>query len=507
MENSYDVIIVGAGHNGLVTAAYLAKAGRRVLVLERRAIPGGTLVTEDFGGFRADMVQSGTLRPDIARALKLELPAPAGESSFVSLLGDSDSLVLDPDPTEAADSIRRFSEKDAQRWPEFVRFMNQAAAFLDESYATIIPPLPKPPLFDALGLAELGLDLRLMGRREMMNIIRALAMSALELSEEYFESDVVRAAVASVGIHGVTLGPLSAGTAFNLIHNWMNRAGLAHRYNCKAGDLAWTLVSAVKSFGGEIRTGSEVKCIQVDNYRTKGVILASGEEIPAQVVVSTADPKHTFLSLVGPLELPPEFVWNVQSIKMRGSVAKIHLGLDGLPDGMAANTTYAVAPSIQHLERAYDAAKYGEISQKPYLEVTTGENVISIHFQFAPYALKDASWQTGREHIEKLAVETLSQHFPDLKSKVKSLKSLTPLDLQSTYGLTEGDLNHGQLMLDQFFFMRPIPGYARHKTPIDGLYLCGSGVHAGGGISGASGRNAARVAMRAERREQGKREQ
>jgi len=235
------------------------------------------------------------------------------------------------------------------------------------------------------------------------------------------------------------------------------------------------------------------------------VVLANGEEIAARTVLSAVDPKRTFLSLVGPMELPPTFVRNVQSIKMRGSVAKVHLGVESLPDGMTPYTTYVVAPSLRYLEKAYDAAKYGEISEKPYLEVTTTDHVVSVHFQFAPYKLKVSEWKVERERVEKLAIDTLAEYFPNLKSStlapgasagVVNQKSITPLDLETTYGLTEGDLNHGQLMLDQFLFMRPIPGWSNHKTPIDGLYLCGSGVHAGGGISGASGRNAAKMVLK-----------
>jgi phytoene dehydrogenase-like protein len=210
-------------------------------------------------------------------------------------------------------------------------------------------------------------------------------------------------------------------------------------------------------------------------------------------VLSAVDPKRTFLSLVGPLELPPTFVWNVQSIKMRGSVAKVHLGVESLPDGMMPFTTYAVAPSLRYLEKAYDAAKYGEISEKPYLEVMTTENVISIHLQFAPYALKTGDWRLENKKVESIAIDTLAEYFPNLQSLITNLKSLTPLDLETTYSLTEGDLNHGQLMLDQFLFMRPIPGWSNHKTPIDGLYLCGSGVHGGGGVSGVAGRNVIKV--------------
>jgi phytoene dehydrogenase-like protein len=221
------------------------------------------------------------------------------------------------------------------------------------------------------------------------------------------------------------------------------------------------------------------------------VILTSGEEILADQLISSADPKHTLLKLVGPRELPPEFVWHVQSIKLRGSVAKIHLLTDG-NHGIPAGTV-VLAPSIKYLERAYDAAKYGEVSENPYLEVTSFGNTVSIHFQFAPYTLKNNSWKVEGSKVEQLAINTLAEYFPNLKSSIKNQKSLTPLDLEQTYGLTEGDLNHGQLMLDQFLFMRPLPGWSNHRTPIDNLYLCGSGVHGGGGVSGAAGRNVVKV--------------
>ncbi len=511
--DQYDCIIIGAGHNGLVAAAYLAKEKKRVLVLERRLIVGGTAVTEEFGdGFKADSVWTGgTLRPDIIKDLKLSQYgwAPPNEKpAFISLLGAGrtadptyeNNLVLDPDPVKAAESIKRSSEKDAAKWPEFVAFMNKAAEFLDAAYSTIMPRLPKnfsPE--EGYGLAELGLDLRLAGRKDMMAILRALPMTAQELVEEWFESEPLKAAVASLGIHGVTLGPMGAGTAFNLIHNWLNRGGLAHSNAGNAGGIAQSLAEAARAYGAEIRTDAEVRQITIRDLRATGVLLASGEEIAAQAVVSDADPKRTFLGLVGPMELPPEFVWKTQSIKMRGSVAKVHLSADG-NHGIPAGTL-VVAPSIQYLEKAYDAAKYGEISGKPYLEVTTSRNVVSIHFQFAPYALKTGTWSDQRATLEDLAINALAEHFPNLKSSIVDRRSLTPKDLEDIYALTEGDLNHGQIMLDQFFFMRPIPGWSNHKTPIDGLYLCGSGVHAGGGISGASGRNAAKIALNGARTE------
>jgi phytoene dehydrogenase-like protein len=330
----------------------------------------------------------------------------------------------------------------------------------------------------------------------MFGVIRTLPMSALELTEEWFESDVVRAAVASVAIHGVTLGPMSAGSGYTLMHNWLNRGGPGHRrIEGNIGRLAASLVSALKARNGTLRLSADVAGVLLDDQSARGVRLTNGEEIRAAMVVSGADPRRTLLDLVGAPELPPEFVWHTQSIKMRGSVAKVHLltdGNHGLPTG-----TFAVAPGIRYLERAYDAAKYGQMSTQPYLEITTAGRVVSIHFQFAPYALRERDWGQERALLERCAIDTASSAFPQLKSSIREIKSLTPLDLEKTYGLTEGDLNHGQLILDQMFFMRPMPGWSNHKTPIDGLYLCGNGGHGGGGISGAAGRNAARAILKA----------
>ena len=491
MTNTYDTIIIGAGHNGLVAAAYLAKQGKKVLVLERRAIVGGSVVTESFGdNFSVDSLHTGgTLRPDIIKDLKLAshgLQPDSAPQPFITLLADGSLLTLD------AESIKRISEKDAARFPEFVRFIEKCAYILDTAYATIMPRLPMNfGIREGYGLLELALELKLAGRKDMLNFIRALPMTAQELVEEYFESETVKAAICAVAIHGSALGPMGAGTGYTLIHNWMNRGGLAHKNVGKAGEITSALANAVKAFGGEIRTESQVTSIRVEGQVAKGVVLVNGEEIFANVILSSADPKNTLLKLVGPRELPPEFVWHTQSIKMRGSVAKIHLqtnGNHGIPEG-----TVVLAPSIKYLEKAYDATKYGEISEKPYLEVTTSGNVVSIHFQFAPYALKNSDWKVESGKVAELAIKTLGEYFPALHASRITHHIITPQDLETTYGLTEGDLNHGQLMLDQFLFMRPIPGWSNHKTPIDNLYLCGSGVHGGGGVSGAAGRNAAKA--------------
>ena len=525
-QNQYDYIIIGAGHNGLVAAAYLAQQGKKVLVLERREVVGGQVVTESFGdGFIVDSIHAGgTLRPDIIKDLKLGLDMPsAARPAFISLQPDGKHFVLDSDPAKAAESIRHFSEKDAANWKPFLDFMGKASRFIHQANATIMPRLPKGfNLSEGLDLAKLGINVRMLGSKDMMRIIRGIPMTVEEFVDEWFESDVVKGAIAALGIHGFTLGPMGAGTGYTLMHNWANRGGLAHGPSPRLwhpsplgrgdrgegkgqgvrgiGQITSALANAVKAFGGEIRTNAEVEYIQLDTYTCKGVVLKNGEEIPAKNIISAVDPKRTFLTLVGAVNLPPEFVWNVQSIKMRGSVAKVHLltdGKHGIPDG-----TVALAPSIKYLEHAYDAAKYHQISEQPYLEVTTSvsesvhplnQSVVSIHFQFAPYKLKNGSWNMENGTIEKIAIDRLGEYFPNLKSSIKNQKSLSPLDLEQTYGLTEGDLNHGQLMLDQFTFMRPIPGWSNHKTPIDNLYLCGSGVHGGGGVSGAAGRNVVRI--------------
>ena len=498
-----DILIIGAGHNGLVAATYLAKAGKSVLVLEKQPVVGGQLAARAvFGSEALALHPAAQLRPDIVRDLGLSqhgLGATAGaDAPYLAALPDGGTLRLSGSATDAAtvQSIRALSAKDAAAWPQFVAFMDKSAGFLEAAYRTPMPRLPNVDWRnEGLPLASLALKLRGLGKDDLFRVIRGLSMTAIEFTEEWFESEPLKAAIGALAIHGVTLGSMSAGTGYTLVHHWLNRGGLGHRAGASPQRLADALVAAAKASGVQVRTSAGVAKVMVEKMRAVGVTLENGEVIRAGTVISAADPRHTLLGLVGAEELPPEFVWNARSIRLRGSVAKVHVltdGLHGLPEG-----TVVVAPTLKYLERAYDASKYGEISQQPYLEVTTSGKVVSIHFQFAPYRLRQGDWATARSTVERIAVDTLAASFPKFRGSMQQVASVTPVDLEQQWGLTEGDLNHGQLILDQLMFMRPLPGFSNGTTPVDGLFLCGSGVHGGGGISGAAGRNAARHVIKA----------
>jgi phytoene dehydrogenase-like protein len=426
--------------------------------------------------------------------LELKLAA-AGDDTFISLLADGKRLALNTKPNDSATiaAIAALSELDAQRWPEFVAYMNKAAAFLETAYATVMPRLPKVDLWsEGLPLALLAWKLRRQGGQDMFRIIRSLSMSTIEFLDEWFESESLKAAIASLGVYGVTLGAMSAGTGFTLLHQWMLRGGLGHRQHDGLA-LTQALVDGLLKRGGQLRNLSPVTRVLVENSRAVGVELASGEQVRAPLILSAADPRHSLLTLIGAVELPPEFVWQTQSIKMRGSVAKIQFKTNG-QHGIT-NGTYVVAPTLKYIERAYDAAKYGEIAEQPYLEISLKDDVVIVHWQSAPYRLKKCDWNNERDKLATRALELLTPHFPKLTASVVDSQIWTPLELEKIYGLTEGDLNHGQLILDQLFFMRPLPGWSNHRTPIDHYYLCGAGVHGGGGISGISGRNAAKMVL------------
>lgn len=517
--NTYDIILIGAGHNGLTAAAYLAKAGQKVLVLERRALVGGTVATEElWPGFKVDTVQQhGQIRPDIARDLNLAqhgLEPVAAVGSIFAPRPDGSHLYLAPNYTQATEAIARFSKTDAKHWPAFVSLMGKVANFLSDVYALTPPHLPKVDPAEGPALAQIGLKLRGLGKKDMMEVIRLVPMAALEMLDEWFESDAMRGVISAQAVHDLVQGPMGAGTVYNFSHHWVNHNGLFKTTpKGGVGQISQALAKAAQAFGAELRLNAEVAQINITDRRATGVTLKSGETFTARVIVANADPRHTLLGLVDPLELDPEAIHQAQQIKMRSATAKLHLALSGLPrftaapDANALRGTTVIAPSLNYVEKAYDATKYGECSAQPYLEVSLptltdpsrapeGKHILSIHAQFAPYQLKHGDWQTQRDVLSKTILDTLQAYAPDLSSLITHSHLITPLDLEQTYGLTGGNLNHGEMMLDQFFFMRPMVGYTQYNTPIENLYLCGAGTHPGGGVSGASGRNAARQVLK-----------
>lgn len=516
--NTYDAIIIGAGLNGLTTAAYLAKAGKKVLVLERRAIIGGAAATEEiFPGFKFDTVTHNLAGFDarIARELNLSRYGLERVPSDVSVYapdGEGNGITLWRNDAITADSIRAFSQKDANKWSAFRKRMARLATVLDSIHALTPPCITTTNPAELLNLGMLGLQVRGLGKREMPEFLRTLPMPIAELVDDEFESDLLKGTLAAAGIQGLMLGPRGSGTAYNFlrgVNEGVVRATTLVRGGI--GKLADALAGAAQARGAAIRTEAHVVGIRTQDGHASGVMLASGEEISAKQIISSVDPKQTFLQLIDPLELDPTFCGRVRHIRMRGGVAKMNLALDGLPDFKGATPeqlrgTISISPSETYLERAYDDAKYGSISQQPYLEIVIpsltdstrapqGKHVMSVWMQYAPYQIKSGDWRLETDKLSQIIFRTLNTYAPNLQSLVLRSQVLSPCDLEETYGLTEGDVNHGQTTLDQFLFMRPVPGYAQYRTPLEGLFLCGASAHPGG-IPCAAGRNAAREILK-----------
>ncbi len=520
----YDAVIVGAGHNGLVAAAYLAKAGRKVLVIERRRFVGGAAVTEAFPDapgfkFSACAEGAGRLHPQIVTDLQLQrhgLETLPVDPVTVSVLPDGSALPIWQDPGRTAREIARFSKADAARYPEFIGFIDKMGAAMTALITMTPPSLPKPERGDWLPLVKFGLKARRLGKKDFSNFLRIISMSARDMLAEWFESDVVRGALAASAVKNITLGPIEIGTSF-----WFLYRSIGSRNGCfrpsgfvkgGMGVLTGAMAAAARQIGVEIRTGSEVAEIMVKNGRATGVVLGDGQKFEATVVVSNADPRSTFFKLLDSAHLDPFFMRGVRSIKSRGSVARIHLALSDLPrlrspiSGMNGNNVghFQISPDIDYLERAYDAAKYGGFARKPYLEVSiptlmdqslapAGKHVMSINMQYAAYLLRKSDWDEQRSSLGETVLETLVEVMPNIRDVIEHMQVLTPLDLERAYGLTEGNPNHGEMTLDQFFYMRPVPGWARYKTPIKNMFLCGAGAHPGGGVTGIPGMKAAQA--------------
>jgi phytoene dehydrogenase-like protein len=520
MPPTRDVVIIGGGHNGLVAAFYLARSGLRPLVLERRPAVGGLAVTGEIRpGFRCSTLAhaAGPLRPDVARDMALQkhgLRMIETEPRVIAPSPDGRALVLHAEPSRSAEAIARFSRKDAAAYPEFDACLGRLSGVINDVLLMAPPSIDAPSAGDLFRLLRTGRRFRALGRKDMFRLLRWGPMAVADLVAEWFETELLRATIAARGTFGSFLGPWSAGTGAAFLLRAASDGHAAAR-NAFAegglGALTQAMAAAARAAGAEIRTGADVARVQVKGGVAGGVVLSSGEEIPARAVVSNADPRRTLLGLVDPVQLEPDFVGRLRAYRCPGTVAKVNLALDGLPrfagiaDGPALlSGRIQIAPEIDYLERAFDDCKYGDFSRQPYLEVAipslsdpslapAGKHVMSIYVQFAPLRLREGDWNGRAAALGDAVVGTLARYAPGLESLVLERQIITPKDLEETYGLTGGHIFHGELALDQIFTMRPLLGWARYRTPVTGLYLCGSGTHPGTGLTGASGANAARA--------------
>ena len=526
MAERYDAVVIGGGHNGLVAAAYLARAGLKTLVLERRHVLGGAAVTEEvFPGFRFSVASYvvSLLRPEIIR--DLELPRHGLEilpldGTFTPL--DGDHLWRVNDHGRTMRELRRWSRVDAEAYEEYAQLMLDMARFI-KPILGITPPDPGriAPL-EWLPLAGLAKRFRALPERHQAVFVQLMTMSAVDFLDQWFETDPLKATMSASGIIGTFQGVRSPGTAYVLLHHYMGEIDGAFRAwgipKGGTGGVSEAIASAAQAQGAEIRREAPVERILTRDGRATGVALGSGEEIHASVVLSSLDPRLTFLDLLEGEPLDEGFLHEVRRYKFRGSSGKVNLALDGLPEftGMSNSETtehlrgaISFSPSVDYMERAYDDAKYGRFSRRPYIDMIIptlvdpsmappGKHVMSCFVQYAPYHLAEGEpdWESQREAFGDAVVDSIAERAPNIRDLILHRQVLTPLDIERTFGLSEGNIFQGELSLEQLFFNRPVPGWARYRTPVRDLWMCGSATHPGGGIMGAPGRIAALAVVR-----------
>ena len=521
-DSGAKVVIIGAGPNGLVAACYLARAGLAPLVLERREIVGGAAITEELHpGFRCPTLAhlAGGLSPGIVADLNLRKHGLALETPAVRVFApdlNGRALHIYEDPARTVEALKQLSVSDASSYPRFLESFARIGAVLAPLMTMTPPDIDNPRAGAFWDFGKLGLRFRGLSKKDAFRLLRWAPMPVADLAEEWFSTELLRATIQARALRGAFAGPRSAGTGLGLLFEAATSGGHAISPATFAkggmGAVTQALRQAAEEAGVEIRTDADVRRVRVENNRATGVVLASGEEITALGVVSNADPRHTFLGLVDPEDLDPDFLVKIGNYRCRGSAAKVHLALSGLPAFDAANPADGteslsgrihIGPETDYLERAFDAAKYGDYSPNPFMEVTipsitdptlapAGAHVMSCFVQHAPYDLKSGDWDSRREEFGDVVVDTLSRYAPGIGELIVHRQVVTPLDLERTYGLSGGHIFHGEPSLDQMFTFRPILGWARYRTPIDGLYLCGAGTHPGGGVTGLSGLNASR---------------
>ena len=515
----YDSIIVGGGHNGLVAAAYLARGGRKVLVLERRELVGGCAVTEEiWPGYRVSTAAYLTSLLQERIVQELELPrfgyqVDAKDPAFFSAFPDGRHFFMWQDRGKTLGEIGKFSRHDAEVYAAYEDQLERLSQVVEGLLLTTPPGFP-PRGLDFIDYLKLAGKMRGLGGRDLVALVKIFTQSAAEFLDEWFESEEVKVTLATDGVIGANGGPRSPGTAYILLHHCMGGVG-GHRglwgfVRGGMGGVSEAIAASARAKGVEIRVNAPVARVLVRDGRARGVALESGEEIEAATVASNLDPKLTFLSLLDPKDLDAEFVRAIHNFRIEGTSCKINLALSGLPEftaypgapGPHHKATMHICPSIEYVERAWDDAKYGRASERPLLELTIptmydatlappGKHIMGIFLQYAPYTLREGTWDELREPFGDRVISLIEEYAPNIRQIVEHRQVLSPLDLERRFGITGGNIFHGEMSLDQMFLMRPVAGWARYRTPVAGLYLCGSGAHPGGGVMGAPGFNCA----------------